>query len=160
MACVIAIIKVLQGKPPLICLDKVEDRRLKQLRATPTINLNAFQAVWTLNEGRVLLDNKVKADIILELRQVPFRYLPFAARLAHLVQKICASVIFSKKLGKLRALHGIILRDNSVRNQSVNFLWEEKLRDPKLPSLAGSVSERRCGGDKWRHGHWRGQLTG
>lgn len=160
MASALAIVEVLQGKPPLICPDKVGDRRLKQLRATPTVNSNAFQAVWTLNDDRVLLDDEVKADVVLELRHVPFRHLAFAARLAHLDQKICAGDVFLKKLGKLRALAGTILRDNSVRNRSVNFIWEDKLRDQKLRSWAGSVCGRRCGGDKWRRGLWRGWLTG
>ena len=160
MASALAIVEVLQGKPPLICPDKVGDRRLKQLRATPTVNSNAFQAGWTLNDDRVLLDDEVKADVVLELRHVPFRHLAFAARLAHLDQKLCAGDVFLKKLGKLRALAGTILRDNSVRNRSVNFIWEDKLRDQKLRSWAGSVCGRRCGGDKWRHGLWRGWLTG
>ena len=87
MASALAIVEVLQGKPPLICPDKVRDRRLKQLRATPTVNLNAFQAGWTLNDERVLLDDEVKADVVLKLRHVPFRHLSFAARLAHLEKR-------------------------------------------------------------------------
>ena len=116
MASALEIVEVLQRKPPLIFPDKVRDRRLKQLRATPTVDSNAFQAVWTLNNDRVLPDDEVKADMVLELRHVPFRRLAFAARLAHLDQKICAGDIFLKKLGKLRALADTILRDNAVRN--------------------------------------------
>ena len=160
MASALAIVKVLQGKPLLICPDKVEDRCLKQLRAIPTVNSNAFQAVWTLNDDRVLLDDEVKADVVLGVRHVPFRHLAFAARLAHLDQKSCAGDVFLKKLGKLRALADTILRDNSVRNRSVNFIWEDKLRDQKLRSWAGSVCARRCGGDRWRRGLWSGWLTG
>ena len=129
MASSLAIVEVLQGKPPLICPDKVGDRRLKQLRATPTVDSNAFQAVRTLNDDRMLLDDEVKADVVLELCHIPFRHLAFAARLAHLDQKICAGDVFLRKLGKLRSLAGTILRDNSVWNRSVNFIWEDKLRD-------------------------------
>ena len=160
MASALAIVEVLPGKPPLICPDEVGDRRRKTLRATPTVYLNAFQAVRTLNDDWVLLENEVKADVVLELRHVPFRHLAFAARLAHLDQKICAGDVLLKKLGKLRALAGTILRDNAVRNRSLNFIWEDKLRDQKLRSWAGSVYGRRCGGDKWRRGLWRGWLTG
>ena len=160
MASALAIVEVLQGKPPLICPDNIGDRGLKQLRTTPTVNSNAFQAVHTLNYDQVLLDDEVKANVVLELRHVPFRHLAFAARLAHLDQKICAGDVFLKKLGKLRALAGTILRDNSVRNRSVNFIWEDKLRDQKMPSWAESVSGKRCGGDKWRRGLWRVWLTG
>ena len=72
MATAVVIVELLQGKPPLMCLDKVGDRCLKQLRATPTVNSNGFQAVWTLNNDGVLLDDKVKADVVLELRHVSF----------------------------------------------------------------------------------------
>ena len=126
MASALAIVEVLQGKPPLICPDKVGDRRLKQPKSTPTLNSNALEAVRTLNEDRVLLDDEVKADVDLELRHVPFRHLAFAARLAHLDQKICTGDDFLKKRGKLRALASTIRRDNSVRNRSVNFIWEDK----------------------------------
>ena len=156
----LAIVEVLQGKTPLICPDKVRDRRLKQLRATPTVKSNTFQAGWTLNDDQVLLDEVLKADVVLELRHVPFRHLDFAARLAHLDQKICAGDVFLNKLGKLRALAGTMLRDNYIRNRSVNFFWEDKLRDQKLRSWAGSVCGRWCGGDKWWCGLWRGWLTG
>ena len=159
MASVLAIVEVLQGKPPLICPDKVRDRRLKQHRATPTVNSNTFQAGWTPNDDRVLLDDEVKADVVLELRHVPFRHLAVAARLAHLDQKICAGDVFLKKVGKRRALASTILRDNSVRNRSVNFIREDKLWDQKLWFWAGSVGGRRCGADKWRLGLWRGWLT-
>ena len=72
MVSALVIVEVLQGKPPLICPDKVGDRRLKQLRAAPTVDSNAFQAVWTVNDDRLLLDDEVKADVVLELRNVPF----------------------------------------------------------------------------------------
>ena len=160
MVSAVAIVEVLQWKPPLICPDEVGDRRLKKLRATPTVNSNSFQAVWTLNDDRVLLDDEVKADVVVKLRQVPFRHLAFAARLAHLDQKICAGDVFLKKLGKLRALADTIQRDNSVRNRLVNFIWEDKLRDQKLRSWAGCVCARRCGGDRWRCGLWSGWHTG
>ena len=61
-----------------------QSRRLKQLRATPIVNGNAFQGCWTLNNDRVLLDDEVKADVVLELRHNPIRNLAFPARLAHL----------------------------------------------------------------------------
>ena len=160
MASALAIVEVLQGKPPLICPDEVRNRRLKQLRATPTVNSNTFQAVRTLNDDQVLLDDEVKADMVLELRHVPFRHLAYPARLAHLDQKICAGDVFLKKLGELRALAGTILRDNSVRNRLVKFIWEDNFRDQKLQFWAGSVYGRRCGGDKWRRGLWRRWLTG
>ena len=72
--------------------------------------------VGTLNDDWVLLDDEVKADVVLELRHVLFQHLAFAACLDHLDQKICAGDIFLKKLGKLRALAVTILMDNSVRN--------------------------------------------
>ena len=160
MASALSIVEVLQGKPPRICPDEVRDRRLKQLRATPTVDSKAFQAVRTLNDDRVLLDDEVKADVVLELRHVLIQHLPFAAHLVHLDQKICAGDVFLKKLGKLRALAVTILRDNSVRNRSVNFIWEDKLRNQKLRSWAGSVCGRRCRGDRWWHRLWRRWLMG
>ena len=72
MASALAIVEVLQGKPPLLCPDKVRDRHLKQLQAAPTVDSNAFQVVWTLNDDRLLLDDEVKADVVLELCNVPF----------------------------------------------------------------------------------------
>ena len=72
MASALAIVEVLQGQPPLICLDEVGDRRLKRLRATPTVDSNTFQAVGILNDDRVLLDGEVKADVVLKLRHVLF----------------------------------------------------------------------------------------
>ena len=160
MVSTLAIVEVLQWKPPLICFDKVGDRNLEQLRATPTINSNVFEAVRTLNDDQVLIEAKVKADVVLKLRHIPLRHLIFAPLLAHLDNKICAGNVFLKNLGKLRAPAGAILRDNCVRNRSVNFIWEDKLQDQKLRSWAGSVCGRRCGGDKWRCGHWHGWRTG
>ena len=80
MASALAIVEVLQGKPPLICPDKFEDRRLKQLRVTPTVDSNAFQAVHTLNDDRMLLDDEVNADVVIELRHIPFQQLAITAR--------------------------------------------------------------------------------
>ena len=134
MASALAIVEVLQGKPPLICLDEVGDCHPKKLRAMPIINSNVFQAVGTLNNDWVLGDDEVKANVVLELCHVLFQHLAFATQLAHLDQMICAADIFLKKLGKRRILAVTILRDNSVSNRSVNFIWKDKPWDQKLGS--------------------------
>ena len=72
MASTLTIVEVLQGKPHLICPDKVGDHRLKQLRAKLTVHSNGFQAVWILNNDRVLPDDEVEADLVLELCHIPF----------------------------------------------------------------------------------------